>query len=73
MRLFRTILASVLWVWLSVAGFAAEPGEVAAAAHEGGEHHGLPPAAPLFEVGPIQFTSSMVVTWVVALLAMSSV
>ena len=66
MRLFRTILASVLWVWLSVAGLAAEHGEVAAAAHEHAEHaesHGLPPAAPVFQVGPIQFTSSMVVTW----------
>ena len=31
------------------------------------EHHGLPPAAPIFEVGPIQFTSSTVVTWIVAL------
>ncbi len=67
MRLFRTILASVLWVWLSVAGLAAESGEVAAAAHEGGEHHGLPPGAPVFEVGPLQFTSSMVITWTVAL------
>ncbi len=31
------------------------------------EHHGLPAAAPIFEVGPIQFTSSTVVTWIVAL------
>lgn len=70
MRLFRTIFASVLWVWLSVAGFAAEHAELAAAAHEGAEHaehHGLPPAAPVFQVGPVQFTSSMVITWVVAL------
>lgn len=70
MRLFRTIFASVLWVWLSVAGFAAEHAELAAAAHEGAEHaehHGLPPSAPVFQVGPVQFTSSMVVTWVVAL------
>jgi F-type H+-transporting ATPase subunit a len=29
---------------------------------------GLPPAAPVFDLGPIQFTSSMVVTWVVAAL-----
>ena len=70
MRLFRTIFASVLWVWLSVAGFAAEHAELAAAAHEAGEHaeaHGLPPAASVFHVGPLQFTSSTVVTWIVAL------
>ncbi|HWN97043.1 MAG TPA: F0F1 ATP synthase subunit A [Methylomirabilota bacterium] len=29
---------------------------------------GLPPAAPVFQIGPIQFTNSMVVTWVVAAL-----
>ncbi len=28
----------------------------------------LPSAAPVFDLGPIQFTSSMVVTWVVAAL-----
>ena len=70
MRLFRTIFASVLLVCLSMAGWAAEHGEVAAAAHEAGEHaehHGLPAAAPVFSVGPLQFTSSMVVTWIVAL------
>ena len=33
-----------------------------------GEHHGLPPAAPVFSIGPLQFTSSMVVTWAVALI-----
>ncbi len=27
---------------------------------------GLPPAAPVFQVGPILFTSSMLVTWIVA-------
>ena len=32
-----------------------------------GAHHGLPPAAPVFEIGPLQFTSSMVITWIVAL------
>lgn len=50
--------------------------EAAADAHAGAahadaahaEHHGLPPAAPVFSVGPLQFTSSMVVTWVVALI-----
>jgi len=31
-------------------------------------HHGLPPAAPeLFDIGPLGVTSSMVVTWIVAL------
>lgn len=29
---------------------------------------GLPPDAPVFSIGPIQFTSSMVITWVVAAL-----
>lgn len=67
MRLFRTFLALALWALLPFAGFAAEHGAVTAAAHEGTEHHGLPPAAPVFSVGPIQFTSSMLVTWVVAL------
>ena len=42
--------------------------EAAGKAHEaGGEHHGLPPAAPVFEIGPLQVTSSMVVTWFVAI------
>ena len=46
---------------------AAEAGaEHAAAGHS--EQHGLPPAAPVFSVGPLQFTSSMVITWTVALL-----
>jgi F-type H+-transporting ATPase subunit a len=63
MRLFRTfILALSLWVWLPLAGLAAE-----AAGHGGEEHHGLPPAAEQFHLGPIVFTNSMVVTWIVAL------
>jgi F-type H+-transporting ATPase subunit a len=34
----------------------------------GGEHHGLPPAAPdLFHIGPLPVSNSMLVTWVVAL------
>ena len=33
-----------------------------------GKPHGLPPAAPLFKIGPLQFTSSMVVTWSVGAL-----
>lgn len=32
------------------------------------EHHGLTPHAPVFQVGPIQFTNSMLVTWMVAAL-----
>ena len=36
-------------------------------AHAAAAHHGLPPAAPVFEIGPLQFTSSMVITWIVAL------
>ena len=40
-----------------------------AAAHPApAEHHGLPPAAPAFSIGPIQFTSSMAITWTVALI-----
>ncbi len=47
----------------------------AAAAHGADAAHakhaassGLPPAAPVFSVGPIQFTSSTVITWIVALI-----
>lgn len=36
-------------------------------AHAAGAHHGLPAAAPVFNLGPLQFTSSTVVTWIVAL------
>ncbi len=32
------------------------------------EHHGLTPDAPVFQVGPVQFTNSMLVTWIVAAL-----
>lgn len=38
--------------------------KAASAAEEGG----LPPDAPVFTLGPIQFTSSMVITWTVAVL-----
>lgn len=41
------------------------PASVFAAEGGGG---GLPPAAPVFSLGPLQFTSSMVVTWTVAAL-----
>jgi F-type H+-transporting ATPase subunit a len=59
-------------------GHAAEVGtELEAAAleathdehHGEGEHHGLPPAAvPVFSIGPLQVTNSMVVTTIVAIL-----
>jgi F-type H+-transporting ATPase subunit a len=46
----------------------AEGQEAVAHAASGGEHHGLPPAAPdLFHIGPLPVSNSMVVTWVVAL------
>ena len=32
------------------------------------EHHGLKPNAEVFHIGPIQFTNSMLVTWIVAAL-----
>jgi F-type H+-transporting ATPase subunit a len=36
-------------------------------APHGGEQHGLPAAAPrVFKVGPVEFTSSMILTWIVA-------
>jgi len=54
---FRAFLAAVLLVLL--------PAEVQAAS--GGEHPGLPLYAPEFQVGPLQFTSSMIITWIVAL------
>jgi F-type H+-transporting ATPase subunit a len=60
-------------------GLAAADASVAAAARDGqsvtpagaeehGEHHGLPSAAvPLFTIGPLPVTNSMLVTWIVAL------
>ncbi|MDQ3624007.1 MAG: F0F1 ATP synthase subunit A [Verrucomicrobiota bacterium] len=38
-----------------------------AEAHGAGEHHGIPPDAPRFQIGPFSVTNSMVVTWLVAL------
>lgn len=32
-----------------------------------GEHHGLPPNAPLIDIGPFSVTNSMIATWIVAL------
>lgn len=50
MRLLKIILATALFVTV--------PAFCASAA--------LPPAAPAFEIGPLKFTNSMVITWVVA-------
>lgn len=36
-------------------------------AHAAAAHHGLPAAAPVFNLGPLQFTSSTIITWIVAL------
>ena len=69
--LILAVLAVTLptgWAATEAAHGAAEA--VGAATHEAAhsEHHGLPPAAPVFSIGPLQFTSSMVVTWAVALI-----
>src|SRR3954452_13109426 len=49
----------------ATAALAAEPASHAPAA---GEHHGLPLKPDiLFEIGPLEVTNSMVVTWIVAL------
>jgi F-type H+-transporting ATPase subunit a len=56
--------------WASTEAAPATVGAVAEVAHATAahaEHHGLPPAAPVFSVGPLQFTSSTVITWIVAL------
>ena len=77
MRSFRVIFALLWSLGLDPAVFAvesahAEPaaGVVAHAVGHGEEHeeHGLPPAAvPVFNIGPIQVTNSMIVVWAVAL------
>ncbi len=43
-------------------------GHAAKDAHGHGEHHGLPPAAPQFHLGPVMVTNSMIVTVIVTLL-----
>lgn len=77
MRHLKLILAALLLVGLPLFLSAADTGDANAAAsetaHEGAAHaeaghRGLPPAAPVFTIGPLQFTNSMVVTWVVAAL-----
>jgi F-type H+-transporting ATPase subunit a len=83
MALLKPILAALaLLIAATVSGHCADPveptdaGALVETAHESdahGEHgkaapHGLPPKAPVFHIGPVQFTSSMVITWSVALL-----
>ncbi|MBC8002960.1 MAG: F0F1 ATP synthase subunit A [Opitutaceae bacterium] len=77
MRLLNHILALVLFLSCALAIHAAEPAaagalppvvEAAGEAHGGGgEPHGLKPYAPVFHVGPLQFTNSMLITWIVAI------
>jgi F-type H+-transporting ATPase subunit a len=58
MRFARIILAAVVLLGMSLVAHASD----------GGEHHGLPPAAvEVFHLGPIAITNSMVITWTVAL------
>lgn len=70
MRALRTAL---LFCWLAGLPLIARAADAAHAAAEaaGGHaeaHAGLPAAAPrVIQLGPLQFTNSMVVTWVVAL------
>ena len=83
MSLFKTILAAVVLFGLATFLNATEPNQAPqpaalsaapenpvtpVAEKEQGEHHGLPSAAvPLFHVGPLPVTNSMLVTWVVAI------
>lgn len=74
-NVFKAILAAACFALLPAVLTAAEatPEAVVKAAEHAAKdahaaaHHGLPPAAPVFEIGPLQFTSSMVITWLVAL------
>jgi len=59
MRLLKIIFVCVVLALGTMCGLAASAET---------KSHGLPPAAPVFSVGPVQFTSSMVITWGVALL-----
>ena len=76
MRNYFFILVTALLAVLPLAGKAADAAGVAVAhaaeavAHAGehaeAAHHGLPPDAVRFHLGPVLFTNSMVVTWIVA-------
>lgn len=60
------IVRRLLWWFLALLPLAAAG---AGAGHAAGGHHGLPPAAvPIFKIGPLEVTNSMVIVWVVALL-----
>jgi len=66
MRLLTKILVVVSLLLIAGSLFSAEPGHGEAGASE--PHESLPQAAPqIGHIGPIPITSSMVVTWVVAL------
>jgi len=75
MRLLTKILVVVSLLLLAGQCFAAEAqhdpapaGVVAGAEHHDGGHEALPQAAPeIGHLGPLHITSSMVVTWIVAL------
>ncbi|MEW6161104.1 MAG: F0F1 ATP synthase subunit A [Verrucomicrobiota bacterium] len=77
MHFYKAIVAAVLFfVGAMQFAHAAAPSETPAVApgitgtgepaHAEG-HHGLPPDAPRFHLGPLVFTNSMVVTWIVAI------
>ncbi len=74
-NVFKAFLAAVLLAFVPLSLLAAEaPPALAKAvehaakdAHAAAEHHGLPAAAPVFNIGPLQFTSSTIITWIVAL------
>ena len=71
MFLVRNLLAVVLFFGAIQFGVAAEKagahGDAVVDSAEHAHSSGLPAAAPVFNVGPLQFTSSTVVTWIVAL------
>ena len=74
-NVFKAFLAAALLALLPLVLSAAEglPGSVTKPVEHGAKdghaaaHHGLPPDAPVFNLGPLQFTSSTVITWIVAL------
>jgi hypothetical protein len=76
----RLIKITILWLFLagwpmasSLAQNASGTEPAAAAAKTVKAEEGLPPAAPtIFHIGPFPVTNSMLVTWIVAILASSS-
>src|SRR4051812_21862263 len=72
MRLMTKILVAVSLLLVAGSVFSAEPAHdeagAAGTSHESGHKESLPQASPqIGHIGPIPITSSMVVTWVVAL------